>query len=329
MKKNSIILTLSVGILALLFVVLRQQHQIGSTQRPQDTVQTTSEQRGRQQGEERRKYERAIQQLQSRLDATRIELEAIRAKQEASTGDTHADSKNTTEPPENTSVTFGEFMKSPEGQQTMRVLHEASIERTHRDLFDYMEFSDEELQAFKGLLIGKEVDHRALGMEYARLPIDERLAFAKRFQELDEDYDEAIRTFLNSEEDFDVYKQFEDSNPERHVVSLFNQSIGADHQLDSDQMHNLIVELHGQRAEDFFPTEAYKDQTFWPPVLTEEMVSMHMAQLTKLHEKYIASARGLLSESQMENFANNLNQERARQALAIRSAMEMFPTPQN
>ena len=148
---------------------------------------------------------------------------------------------------------------------------------------------------------------------------------AKRSKDLSKAFDEKIRAFLG-EEDYAVYKEFEDTQHERMQVNLFKKSLTADDQLSEDQEHDLIVAMHEERTGFSFSTGLDQQDTFDPSVFTEEAMARHMDEMTQVQEKYIARARDLLSEAQMNQFLNSLEQQRVMQEAAMKMAIQMFST---
>lgn len=342
MHKNLIILLLTVSTLALLVIGIHQNQQLRNLDRKIDqakgmkgleetAVRTSAGEATRNVGnvvrnsaapreskadKERLQHEKTVQQ-------PKPQLETNSTPPQTSGGE--PPTKSADEPP---LAGLAEMLKSPGMKDMLRAQQKAILEVSYGSLLKYLQLPPEELEGFKELLVEKQMALMDIGLDAmdTSIPADKRKEKAQRAGDLTKEFDEKIRTLLG-EDNYEVYKQYEDYQPDMMQVNLFKPSLGSGDQLNEEQEHKLIIAMHEERKKNPFSTELNQQETFDPSMFTEETIAKHMDMLARLQESYIARARDILSESQLNQFISSLKQQRAMQEMSMKMARQMFLKP--
>jgi len=220
---------------------------------------------------------------------------------------------------------FAEMLDNPGMKDMIRAQQKAQMDITHASLFKYLGLSAENLATFKELLVEKQMALMDAGLDMMKGTTDPDAVKDKQrhIAELSEDYDRRIKELLG-EEDYDVYKDFEKTQPERQQVDMFKRTLAANDQLTETQEHDLIVAMHEERTSFAFTTDFHKQEEFDPLKLTDEAITRYMTELTDLQGKYFERAKDILSEAQLGQFKKNVEQQRAMQEMGMKMARQMF-----
>jgi len=261
-------------------------------------------------------------QAQARIRQLESELASVRAAQQA------VPDKLSESPQKTPMAAIAEMFKNPEMKDMMRAQQKLLMETTHGSLFRYLQMPPERVDAFKELLIEKQMAlmDSGLSMTGDSLSAEQRKDAADRAKKLTKEYEDKMRSFL-TEKDYAVYEQFEETQPERMQVHLFKQTLAPNEQLTDQQEHELILAMHEERSGFKFSTGLDQRETFDPSQFTEEAMATHLGELAQLQEAYISRAQEVLSESQVKQFMDNLKQQRAMQEMGMRMAAQMFTKP--
>jgi len=218
-----------------------------------------------------------------------------------------------------------EMMSNPEMKEMIRAQQMTGMEISHGALFNYLDLDAEEMKTFKELLIDKQLALMDVGfaMMNAETSNEERKDIAMRMKSINDEHEKKFREFLG-DEDFDVYKQYEDTQQERMSVNLFKQSLDRANPLGEDQEHQLILAMHELRKNHNFTHDLDSQETFDPSLFTEKILSSHLNETANLHEQFVNKARGILSEAQLAKFTASLQQQRAIQEMGMKMARQMF-----
>jgi hypothetical protein len=334
MRKNLILLLLGVSTLVLLVFSILQNRELRilrekETKEPEVTARSDEgmhrlrrifKDHARQKdsvGDREQVYgPEAMRQLQS-------QFKAIQDAEEASDKARPAEQSD-----QSPMANLAAMLNNPGMKEMLRSQTEAMLEVSYGPLLMDLQLSPEDRETFKELLIEKQMVVRDSGLDMIGALKGDQVDEEKmeRIHDLHEGVEEKIREFLG-EEDYEVFQQFEDTQRERMQVSLFQQSLPADHRLDGEQEDDLVAAMHEERKNftfsmDFDPKEALDFSTF-----DEETVAAYMNEVSLLQEKYLARARVILSESQLEQFAASLKQQRAMQEMGMKMAIQMFASP--
>lgn len=259
--------------------------------------------------EKKESYEATIRQLQA-------QVEEAQTRQAAGAGSSGS-------APGMSSADMADMMKSPSMKAMINAQQKALVEDSNKSLFEYLDLPAEDQKALMDILVDKQQTLVATGLEAAGLSPEEA---QELFANLP-NYDSKIKDLLGDEK-YETYQTFQETQPERMQLDAFKQSLGADAAMDDTQMESLMLAMYEIRRDDF-PTQSYQQNSFLPGGSSpadwnDEVVAQHLEKLSNLHQEFLTSAQGILTEPQMEIFANSLKQEFARQKMVIDSARMFF-----
>lgn len=207
-----------------------------------------------------------------------------------------------------------EMFSTPEMRAVLDQQQAAQIELGYSQLFAQLNLAPEEREHFKKLLIARQKIQTDMSLQL----LDPNLSEAKR-QELIAEvkhqmsvYDTTIKSFLNDDNDFKNFHQWEATQPERTQFdtvgrSLFAASSEPLSQSQEQQLINLMAEARqstGGGLNDMTGTN--------PNNLTDEIIARHKEQSDALPRivSERAEAAGFLTPGQQQTLNSYLNQLR-------------------
>ena len=273
-----------------------------------NAIQGTPDQGQQLKDEERRIYENEIHRLKSQLGVIQAELYSP----------IDGPSANNEYPAESSFngmlADYAAAMNDPEVRNFRRAEKRTQIGRTYQSLFKGLELSAGEFEAFKELLVEESMAREDIRLEMgASASADRRKEEVARMTRLIEGYTDKIRSSLG-EYNYEVYREWEETLYDRTQVDYFSQSLEGEDQIDEEQEHDLISAMYEERTSFVSTTgadQADQQQPFDPSEIAEEELAEEMDELTQLHENYVARAQDILSEYQMAQFVEMLEQQRA------------------
>lgn len=271
-------------------------------------------------GKDKAAYEKKILDLKSQIGS--LQATASASNQNVSVAKTAA----ATVPTNALSMpTIAAMMKAPGMKQVIRAQQKATMDISYGSLFKFLSLPPEELDKFKELLGDKQMGLMDAGLELMNASItpEERKKKAQEITKLSEEHDKKIKEMLG-EDNFQVYKEYENTQPERMQVNLFKQTLSAGDQLNEEAEHQLIRSMYEERTKFPFSVKMDKQENFDPSIFSEEVMAQHMAELARLQEKYLARASAVLTPVQLEQFRQNQKQQMAMQEMGMKMAMQMF-----
>jgi hypothetical protein len=255
---------------------------------------------------------------------------------------------------------YAEASKTPAAQDAKRAEAKASLEKSHGALFKALSLSPEQLDAFKDLLVEKNMvaQDNGTALMSGQTVFDIGKAATTRVKE----NEDKLRSLLG-DDNYAFYKQFEDTQQEREKVELFKQSLRADQQLDAEQENRLILAMREERRESESSLSTSRESDLMgvlgldpehgvefdeeeiriltqmkdaaepdPSQLSREtQLKIQKAIFAKqadgfaqLDARLVERARETLSEPQLKKFAKTLEQQRAMQELGMRFMMAVI-----
>lgn len=216
---------------------------------------------------------------------------------------------------------FAEMMEKPEFRKMMVAQQKMAMEQQYGEMFDMLELTPEDRNTLKDLLaerMGVDMDRGIKAMQAGGSPEEgllEELTAAR------EEAQEAIKTFLG-EEDFDLFEQYEATQPERMQVDMFKQGLASNEQLTWEQEDELVHALYEERMSFKFSTDLMDPNLAQMP--SPDQMKVHMQEMGRLNEQYIARASELLTPAQADCFRENVENMVAMQEMAMGMAQKMF-----
>jgi len=310
MRKNVIIVLLGFLSLALAGINVHQSQKFREVFEEYPVTKTTEERSMAM--EKRVQLEEKIRQLES-------ELASIRTTQETSADKPPAPSGKQSSME---GLTLREMLKNPQMKEMIRAQQKGNMDMTYGSLFSYLTLSDEDLEVFKQLLVDKQmalIDSSTDVMDGSVSP--------QKLKEMVEGFNGKIKAFLG-EEDFAVYKEYEETQPERNTVNLFKQSLDAGNQISDEQEHKLILAMHEERTNFKFSNDFENQDGFDPKnVFSEEAVSIHMDELARLRERCLLRASDILTDNtQLDQFTLIHEQIHELEEMGLKIAAELLST---
>jgi hypothetical protein len=228
--------------------------------------------------------------------------------------------------PESPMQDIAKIMKNTGMKEMIRAQQKGQLEMMYGPLFKCLQLSDAELESFKNLLLDKQmalVDNAMDMMNSAATP-EEKKAAADRIKEMTASYDAQCKTLLG-DENYTLYKSFEETQPERMQVSMFKGSLGSTDPLSEEQEDSLIRAMHEERSNFKSAVPGFGDQQMQDPSqFTPENITQLLEESAKLQEKYVTKAATILTPPQLEQFKANQKQQRAMQEMGMKMAEKMF-----
>lgn len=224
---------------------------------------------------------------------------------------------------------IGEMTKDPAFKDMMRSQQKMVVDMMYAGLSKQLNLAPEDADGLKQLLVERQMALAEGGMALmsGEMSAADRLQKGKELQEVKAGYDKKIEEFLGAE-NYATFQQHEDTQGERMQVNLFKQSLPAADALGEEQEAELIAALHQARKELPDANVIDPNQTD-PSKFTADGIAEMQKVLERLQDKYVETAAGVLSATQLEQFKKTMEQQRAMQEMGLKMAAKMFaePTP--
>jgi hypothetical protein len=207
---------------------------------------------------------------------------------------------------ENFPESMAKMYNDPKMRETMKAQQLMAIEMQYSKLITNLQLDEKETSHFKSLLSDRLTDKTELGFKLMdkALPQPERSALMESYQFKKKASDEAIRTFLNSEEDYNTFQHWEDTEQERMQMLMGRTAFdGAGVPLSAQQEQQLIDLMAEVRKR---PSDVpnWSDPTSIDPLKMDAQASaIIMNQLKAQHEAVRNSAAAFLSAEQLAALA--------------------------
>ena len=216
------------------------------------------------------------------------------------------------------------MMDSPEMKEAIRLQQKSSMEMMYGGLFSYLDLSDENRSKLQEMLLDKQMalmEHSIQGMNTSLSPEERSVQMAK-IKKVKQEYDEQIKAFLG-DEDYAIFDEYEQTQPERMQMQQFKQALPADNALTPEQEHELILAMNGART-NFTYSVNMEQMESDPSLLTEASVELLVNDFSALNQRYQTLAAELLSEEQQKVYSAFLEQQLAMQRAGMKMAVQMF-----
>lgn len=206
-------------------------------------------------------------------------------------------------------------MNDPEFQQKMRERVKAGMARRYNSLFKYLELTQEEQDGFMDIILGKFDKLKGLGQEVfgnGKLEISDETR--EKFDKANQEFQNAMKDYLG-EDVYDLYIQYEQTQPERRHVERLNKGLAKDNgsTLTTEQQDNLITAMYKEReSTDIYIMNNMSDLPN-AELLTEAGTEKQIAQIDVLTQKYIIQGAEVLSEEQQTEFTKTVTKQANRQ----------------
>ena len=331
MRKTAILIVAGLAVMALAVVVVRQQGEL----REAREVAAQAKQQAQTAAAEataakavtksaKKEEEQVLQHLRT------AEAEVKAASAPAATGAVSVRAASLSRHVSTNDVTpfagIAKMMRDPGMKSMIRAQQQGQMDMTYGPLFKGLSLSAEDQEAFKKLLLDKQmalVDLSMGVMDGSATP-EQRKDLASKIADSTKTYDAQIKALLG-DENYPVYQEYEATQPERMQVNLFKQSLSGEDALSEQQEHDLIRTLYTERKD--FPEIAKQYDHSNPPdpsTFTQAMITNQLAVLAQLQEKSTERAATVLTASQLAQFKKSQDQMRTMQEMGLKMAAQMF-----
>lgn len=225
-----------------------------------------------------------ILELEGELKKTKAELVRLRTERET---ETQRQASNPVNEPAGIQRRLPVQTAEPGGNEPaamhyrMSRLDEHLVDRTYGSLFQMLGLNAAELAYFKQLLNNRRVSRMDIytdPVNPALTPMDPQ-ARVKQVTNLNQKYDEAIRHFLNHEEDYATFKHWEDSRGERQQIETARPIFQAEGALLTPSQEEELLKLMIAARSEKLPERAIEGME------GRELKHSHRTQMRKEAEK--------------------------------------------
>lgn len=290
-------------------------------------------------GTEIRDLQAAVKDLTQERDeakstAAKLE-EALTASQRKLTqGDSNVRSSRLKQPIEegtdgagNLGKMLTDLMKAPEMKNIMKHQHEAQIDMTYGGLISRLHLNSGEKQDFKQMLAERLQEQSEYGLRLVEegLSEDQRNASLKSLKEAQETNDLKIKTFLNNEQDYQMFQAWEGSKAERMVLSLGHAAFSEmGEPLTSVQEDQLVKAMAFARTQSTDVPDLSKVENFATWSGDEKAMAKMTAALKSQAQQVAASAASFLTPKQLEALKTLQEQQQTMELAGLKMGASMF-----
>lgn len=218
------------------------------------------------------------------------------------------------------------MVDNPAGQALMNQGVKAMTMMWYRDLIEEYDLNRKESDYFVRLVSEPMSAQQRIGMKMmdAKSP-EEREALVEEIEAANEETKNAIKDFLNNDEDFATYEKFAERLPERQQLDGIRAAMdNADASL-TTQQEELVVEAMYQARLSGDHT-ASPDINATGAVLGKNAVEEFERNWEKSSQRTAEEVGKVLEEAQLEAFRNYQNQMKDMQVMSLKMAAKMFNT---
>ena len=269
---------------------------------------------------ERANYDRTISDLQSRLQSATAAPSASNAAAPSIAAPSGVSTNMAAQ-----FAGIAKMIKNPAMKKMIRAQQQATLDTTHGSLFKGLTLSAADMDTFKELLLDKQMAmmDASLDMMEGGLTPEQLKEKTKQMKDITTGFDEKIKALLG-DDGFALYKDYEDTQPERMQINFFKQALAEGDQIDASTEHNLIRAMYEERTNFPFTVNLGKQENTDPTLFTEDKIAKYLQEAGQLEQKCLTRASGMLSAAQVEQFKRSQEQQRAMQEMGLRMAAQMF-----
>lgn len=216
------------------------------------------------------------------------------------------------------------MMKNPQMKEMMKVQQKLAVNQMYASLPRYLSLPAETKEKLQELLLERQLALAETGLAMMNGSEEERKKAAEDSKTAKAEYDQAIKELLG-DQDYEVFKLYEESVPEQTHVTMFKNSLTGDESLSEQQENDLVAAMYQARKE--LPKDSLlnqQNQSADPSQLTQEHVEESLKQMERLQQRYAEGAAEILSASQLEKFKQWQEQMAAMQRAGLSMAAQMF-----
>jgi hypothetical protein len=234
-----------------------------------------------------------------------------------------ATTKESEEDDEALGKTVRKMWDNPAGKAMMNQGVKIAVAMMYEDFIASLELNKEESDYFKNLLGQSMADQQELGMKMMNTTPEERTNLAKELEERNRANQDAIKAFLNSEEDSKRFTDYQNRLPERQQLEGIRATFGAKNAaLDADTETRLVEAMYQARTNS-------KGADFSGPDALSKMADgglvKNFEQNWEAQEQTLMKeADAILGDSQLAAFKDYRQQMKEMQLMSMKMAEKMM-----
>ncbi len=237
---------------------------------------------------------------------------------------------NAPKKPAKTGNAFRDMMTRPGMKEAIKAQQKGALSMQYAGLFRRFDLTPEEKDHFEKLLLDRKMSDVELGLAVSGNDITdaERTELTAKHQAERKASDEAIRQFLNDDEDWAAYQEWEDSSPERMQLEMFGRSLfsASDHPLTEDQEAFLVSAMVEARKAPSEPGTAPPTNMNPMAGYSEEQVSSMINHQKQTQQLVLEKSSAFLTPEQMETLRQFQEQQLSMMETGLKMSTMMMGT---
>ncbi len=224
---------------------------------------------------------------------------------------------------------IAKMMDNPTMNKVMEAQQRGTVGALYADMLEYLNLNKEETQYFMDLLMYrqmKQVD-MAMKMMGGQLSDEEKEALGKEVEEAQNIFEEEMKKFLNSEEDYNEFEYYEKTMGERMMLSQMDKDLsGTDSALSDATYRELLGIMHDER-ENFDFNSNLNDQEnmdMSAERFSKDNVQNYANDVQNLNDAICQKAQSILTPEQYDAFVASLKTFTDMQLAQLEMAAQMF-----
>jgi hypothetical protein len=223
--------------------------------------------------------------------------------------------------------TLAEVFKKPEMKDVVVQQNLAQLDMIYGKLYERLQLDNSEKQDLKSLLSERmraELEVSMLMMSGDVSP-QKAVASGQEILKANAESDQKIRAFLNNETDYQTFQKWEQSKPERMILSMGAAVFaGTGEPLSIAQEDQLVSAMFAARTQVSSVPDMTKPENFTPGNLSPQSSERILANSDAQAAQVAAGAAVYLSPTQMEALKVFQKQQRAMQEMGLKMSAAMM-----
>lgn len=219
---------------------------------------------------------------------------------------------------------WAKMMKSPEMKEMMKARSMEHLDMMYGKLFKGLNMPEDKLKQFKELLVDRQMSMMEMSMDVfmGDKSKEEKEAGALKITEAGKEYDKKMQDLLG--DNYEVYKQYEETQPERMSIDRFKRSLDNDSQLSDQQENDLIIAMHEERTNFTSLASINNPANMNLANITPETFEKMGEELDQLNNKCLERASTILTTNQYQVYKTVQKQNQAMNRMGLRWASNMM-----
>jgi hypothetical protein len=223
---------------------------------------------------------------------------------------------------------FAKLMNDPKMRDMIKAQQVMQLDMQYGKLYNRLQLDETETSHFKKLLSDRLTAKTDLGMKFmdSNLNKEQRKAMSAAYDTQKKASDDAIRTFLNDENDYKTFQHWEDTEPERMQMTMGRSAfdnVGAP--LSSDQEEQLITLMADVRKKDKTMPDWNNPRSIDPNVLSDDAFMDRMIKKVDSDALSVQqAAAAFLSPEQLGALKKYQEQMKSMAEMGMKMSRSMF-----